>query len=1227
MSILYFSTCKEALAETLSINLLAKSKSADWFEPATIIVPNPFVGKWLRLWLARKLGIVANIRITYRLEVEMAELLKRVDSRFHPLPLQFLNDDQYRLMVLAALLDREMEENNPFRVYLGASPKEQSRDFWRRVWQLGGRLAGLIRDYEYHRQTELIQHWLKHEDSNSRLPQSALQLERAQHALFDEIVREPDGLRAKLQVPLKSLPKTLPQYANEVMELSSQELKRPNPAPIIHLFGLGQVSSLHAHTLQWLGSFYDLRIYHINPLVGQWERCPQETGIASEQLHALADRYRDQPPFYPPVEGEELLKAWAQAGAEGLRLLGDLLTGENSFKAQVIAPQTPCNTNTVLGRLQERLRNPNQCENRLSQDTSLQIVACPGVFREVDTVSHSILHNLHQDPSLMQTDIAVLTTDMARYRPVIQAVFDRKPGLISYTLADYSAAELSAYGHAVVGILDLTLESFTRSRVLGVLMNPCFLARLGVDREQAELWPRWVEALGIFSGWDQEDKATRGHADSAIHSWQLGLRRLRLGRLMDAPNDFGEEPAPRFQDIIPFTNLEASDRDNLEFFVRAVDRFLPRLISLRTLTTSASRWSDELSELFDDFLGIPDDQQREIEVRNALNESLSQFTMLDSLRMEDNRNDLPLSLIREMILESLETLKARKGDPLTSGVSVGALQSLGQVPFKIIYVLGLGEGSFPGSNHLPGLDLRNRKRCPGDILPAEQNRFNFLQVLLAARQKIYLLYNCRELQKDQELHPCGPINQLRRFLEEHIIEDDSFKVTSVPLLPTDIRLLGDRDNPFTDVLVSYSASNRLLAIKQANDEGRLALTHEQERDLKQRHINAKRSFTLSPTKSVSVERVTISLGWLKEFLRCPAEAMLRRHLGLNVEEEIEPVDTEPFYTDHLANAQLIKTALKRFIAVSRNAGLARAKLGWREQFKELYEEWRLRGQTPDGAFGIVNRVGFEQQLQDILEGRRGLMRFLEARTGADFIGPFLIGQSSRPVKPRCRLPALQLEVGNLSSPCLVSLTGSHPLVWQNADAVDVLVLTNKKEDKVPSDHLSVHLLEPALLYLALRSNSKGSEGVLRKWIGEREFRVHLLHKQGINSVTFHPDDYSPDEAGDYLSILASDLLDQTSYDLLPFELIMKKDLCQAFQTGANNSAGFEARDYARRLQEAFDEDQENTDYKTYYPMRLLRLAEPRVPADAFQKVRRRFGLLDRGPARYRKDSQEQEESP
>ena len=199
---------------------------------------------------------------------------------------------------------------------------------------------------------------------------------------------------------------------------------------------------------------------------------------------------------------------------------------------------------TVLRRLQGQLLGHAAENEGLPQDTSLQVVACPGIVREVETVYQSILHNLNHNADLRQSDVAILVTDMARYRPALQAVFERLPRRLGYNLVDYVSAGQSRFGQALIGMLDLALESFTRSRILEVFLNPCFLARLGVEPDQAQMWVQWVEELGIYQAWDAQDKAERGYMPSASFGWKLGLQRLRLGRFMDGDK-------ARFGDVRP----------------------------------------------------------------------------------------------------------------------------------------------------------------------------------------------------------------------------------------------------------------------------------------------------------------------------------------------------------------------------------------------------------------------------------------------------------------------------------------------------------------------------------------------------------------------------------------------------------------------------------------------------------------------------------------------------
>src|SRR5581483_8102599 len=182
------------------------------------------------------------------------------------------------------------------------------------------------------------------------------------------------------------------------------------------------------------------------------------------------------------------------------------------------------------------------------------------------------------------------------------AVFERPPHRLQYNLVDFSAAGLSALGQALLDMLDLAMESFTRSRVFQVLLNPCFLARLGVDRAQALTWLRWAETLGIYRGWDADERHEQGYPRSTFYAWRLGLQRLRLGRFMEVVADDTAGPAPRFGHVIPFADLASTDREQLDAFCRAVEGLLPLLARLRGMQADGQRWASYLQRLMREFL-------------------------------------------------------------------------------------------------------------------------------------------------------------------------------------------------------------------------------------------------------------------------------------------------------------------------------------------------------------------------------------------------------------------------------------------------------------------------------------------------------------------------------------------------------------------------------------------------------------------------------------------------
>jgi hypothetical protein len=874
--------------------------------------------------------------------------------------------------------------------------------------------------------------------------------------------------------------------------------------------------------------------------------------------------------------------------------------------------------------LQEHLCGSAPAEaGRLPQDTSLQIVACPGVYREVEAVYNSILDNLQHDPGLMQTDIAVLVTDLARYRPVLQAVFERQPRRLTYNLANFSATGLSAFGQALLGFLDLALESLSRSRVFAVLLNPCVLARLGVDRTQALNWLSWAEQLGIYHGWDRRDKEERGYQASPLYCWRLGLQRLRLGRIMEAVPE-GDGPAPRFHEVVPYADLASGDKEQLDVFCRAVEGLLPCLIRLRLFHASGTQWANEIRKLAQHFLAVPDDRPEEAQVRDQLLQSLGQLARLDQLKTSEVANDfesLPLPLVREFVADSLEALEGTKGEFLTGGVTIAPMQSVRPVPFRIIYVVGLGEELFPGSNALSTFDLRAHERLPGDIRPAENNRFLLLETLLAARGKIYLLYNNRELQRDQELHPAVPLCQLRRYLEDHVI-DGTFAIAQVPLHGCDPVYVAPQKST-SDILVNYNETERLAAVAEAQRVGLLSLDGRSAKELERRIRRARRDFAAeegpAPGGAGTSDSATVSVSELRRFLVCPAEAALRRHLHLGDDEELEPRDDEPFATDALQQHQLVVGTLDRFVLRATTGSIAEAEAEWRQRFDALYDDCRLRCQVPEGAFAEVDRASLAEAIEQRLFMDGGLADFLRSREEDSFAGPILLGEGRIPVHARRQFPALELAFGpSLFLPAKVRVVGHWRFVWRSRRGLDVLVLTNRNGDKVPSTNLSRPLLEPLLFCLALRAGTQSGDGISSAdWVENLPIRLHVAHADGMTRFTYRPQDWTAARALDYLTELVADFLDPCRFDLLPFELITRdKDLREAYM--ADKLDTLRPVDYLRRLKDVIELDQENDFYRAYHAMALLDIVEHEVPKDALTKVRRRYRLLDRGPAHNRR---------
>src|SRR5690606_9418202 len=335
-----------------------------------------------------------------------------------------------------------------------------------------------------------------------------------------------------------------------------------------------------------------------------------------------------------------------------------------------------------------------------------------------------------------------------------------------------------------------------------------------LDEEGLKIWGRWAERLNIFHGFDGADRKSRGYPEDASHSWSQGLERLLLGTVMECPA--GDDPR-HFAGMVPFADGGSPDREILQAFVLAVEGLHRSLAPLRGGRKAWGEWLDLFDRLWDDFLQAPEDEPLEVFVQADLRRYLQELRGMDALEALLGKPDrVTPEIPMDLVLGRLEGMKAGRDSNFTGGVNIASLLALRSLPFRVVCILGLGEGKFPEDAGSSTLDLRQYRRVIGDVDPAARNRYLFLEALVGASDKLRLSYVCRDLQRGSVFQMSSVLNELADYLQEGILSETAdgpgrFRLVHAPLHSRSPSLFGAGPRLPWDPPRNHDREDRLLA--------------------------------------------------------------------------------------------------------------------------------------------------------------------------------------------------------------------------------------------------------------------------------------------------------------------------------------------------------------------------------------------------------------------------------
>lgn len=815
-------------------------------EPTHVVVPNRHLQRYLEIELARIRGFSANLRF-HRLDAFVAAWL-RAETGTGALGRRGLLRGLLGLFTdPSALADPALE---PIRRYLDVDGAAGS--LGARQAQLSLRMARLFEAYLYGR-PELVASW---ERGQLHLADTAMEeAERWQRALYAKLrSREPGA--------------PLPQVLRQLAQREPTSVGLPDE---LHVFGLSYVARVFQWAYGLLARRLRLNLYVPNPCREFWEDLPATTEA-------------DVPggPGEPP-----LLSWWGRPGREHVRLTSELTQGvfDDAF-AEPVAGE-----GTLLGTLQADVlgRRPPPAEPPCTLDGTVRAVACSGVRRELETVAEAIWQSVREDPTLRFNEIAVFVPPDARaaYLPQLSAVFEAA-GKLPHHVVDLPLASASMMVDAASLLLRLPRSPFRRTDVLAVATHPCVRVPGGgsVDRSA---WPRLIDRLGAFH---DRDSIPEGYASADLLDWDQAVRRLTLGAFMEGERA-GEERA--FVLGEQRHRPEDASRDQggpaLALLLRALaDEVRVGRHERRTL----SAWGAHFRELFAALLE-PLDAAQERELRRCLS-AADRLVELDASGTEVEHR-----LAAELVEEALARLGGARGEYLAEGVVVGALAPMRAIPFRRVFVLGLGEGRFPSAERRDPLDLRQVGRKLGDVTPPERDKYVFLEAILAAREQVVLSWVGRDPTSGERVAPSSVVQQLIDLVQRSYTGGGSL-IEEMPLRRHQV-----------EASVSRSA-RRERAAAEAGVELRSSVGRRLEAtellDLAEAdpHLAERLSLWRVPRAEPAGGRLRVGLATLRRFLESPAQGWARAVVGLLEPEDDSSIflDEEPLRPEPLARTSMLR---------------------------------------------------------------------------------------------------------------------------------------------------------------------------------------------------------------------------------------------------------------------------------------------------------------------------------
>ena len=490
------------------------------------------------------------------------------------------------------------------------------------------------------------------------------------------------------------------------------------------VFGIHSMPVVFVKVLKALSQHTQVHLFVTQPTEGYWADLRSRAEVTQEKVRRVfveqaSAEAADCESHHP------LLSLLGQQGRDFHQLLVERCEFDwqfDSFEEQ---------GTRALHRLQGAMLHNQSSQKIVVEDDSIQVVSCFSRWREVQVLKDALLQALSSDKTLELRDIVVMAPDISLYEPYIETEFGRDAShRLPYALADHSSVRSQAALKFFLAVFRVVTGRFEASEVMGLLAHPPLMRYLELEERDLEQIEVWVAQSEIRWARDAGHCEALGLPPIEQNTWAAGMTRMMRAWVMQ-------------QDSWEIEGAQVLLLSKIYSWLRTLRTLAEQVAHAR----APAAWADELKTRVAEWL---DPQDAEVQAILQVLEGLSEVS---------TREPVSIAVVLSWLEDAMAERKTSQGF-MAGQLTFCSILPMRSIPFRFVAVLGLNDGEFPKEDRAPSFDLMAQEFQLGDRSARVDDRYQFLEIVLNARDWLYLSYVGQSSLKAQKMAPSIVLSEL-----------------------------------------------------------------------------------------------------------------------------------------------------------------------------------------------------------------------------------------------------------------------------------------------------------------------------------------------------------------------------------------------------------------------------------------------------------------------------------